>query len=491
VNSGADSVAVVDLQAKKEVRLIPVGSEPVAIALLPDGSKAYVVNKGSNNVSVISTTTFTEKKIPVDTMPTAIVVTPNGQRVYVTNSAGKSLAIIDPLDDSVEIKTLAVTRTSPTQLVVSPDSKTLYVFGEGDSFVEVVNVETSKIGAVQTGLNPVSIAFSPDGREAYVANKGANTLSVLTTTTFPPSKVTADVMSSVGTGPQSVVVSTETGKVYVGFASGAVSVLEPANAVGSASITVSALERELRAALGPIVEKPEIPNGGCPDAKTSQNREGTRGGASCNGQKPDYRPIYPPANQPPVSSPTGPSPGPAASNPDPNKQCEGVTANAGSNTLSTVDTCGNGGNNSNPITVGQNPTAPQIEVQSPPVSCTTAVSGPTNPVSSGGTVAVTAGSCRWGARSLAAWIKLIGRPFPNVAFGQGTVDLVFTVEPNPGAAERTGVILMEAREVSIRQAAGGSVTVRRPLGTDGGGPQVKPKREPGSTDPGLPIVPRR
>jgi YVTN family beta-propeller protein len=66
---------------------ISVGAGPVAIALTPDGSRAYVANSGSNTVSVITTAnnTVTGSPIPVGFTPVAIAITPDGTHAYVAN----------------------------------------------------------------------------------------------------------------------------------------------------------------------------------------------------------------------------------------------------------------------------------------------------------------------------------------------------------------------------------------------------------------------
>ena len=57
---------------------IPVGSEPVGIAITPDGTKAYVTNQNANTVSVIDTATNTVvgSAIPVGSAPFGIAICP-------------------------------------------------------------------------------------------------------------------------------------------------------------------------------------------------------------------------------------------------------------------------------------------------------------------------------------------------------------------------------------------------------------------------------
>ena len=56
---------------------VVVAGEPVDVAITPDGTRAYVANKGTNTVSVIDTVTNSQiGTIVVRTEPNGIAVTP-------------------------------------------------------------------------------------------------------------------------------------------------------------------------------------------------------------------------------------------------------------------------------------------------------------------------------------------------------------------------------------------------------------------------------
>ena len=50
-------MSVIARPTNKVTATIAVGSEPFGVAVTPDGSKVYVANGASNNVSVIATVT--------------------------------------------------------------------------------------------------------------------------------------------------------------------------------------------------------------------------------------------------------------------------------------------------------------------------------------------------------------------------------------------------------------------------------------------------
>jgi len=86
---GKSGVTPVDTVTGATLKLIPVGGDPQAIVVTPDGSRAYeLANQPSGLVTVISTRTGTIlKTIPVPGglgMTTLIGITPNGKTVYAT-----------------------------------------------------------------------------------------------------------------------------------------------------------------------------------------------------------------------------------------------------------------------------------------------------------------------------------------------------------------------------------------------------------------------
>jgi YVTN family beta-propeller protein len=79
-----------------------VGTTPAGIAALQDGSRFYVANSGSNDVSVVSATSFAVlKTVAVGVGPTFVATEPGSTKVYVTNPRGFSTSIIQTVNDTV------------------------------------------------------------------------------------------------------------------------------------------------------------------------------------------------------------------------------------------------------------------------------------------------------------------------------------------------------------------------------------------------------
>lgn len=83
---------------------VAVGTAPAGVAALQDGSRFYVANSGSNNVTVVSATSFTVlRTVPVGVSPTFVAADPTSTKVYVTNQGSFSTSIIQTVNDTVSL----------------------------------------------------------------------------------------------------------------------------------------------------------------------------------------------------------------------------------------------------------------------------------------------------------------------------------------------------------------------------------------------------
>jgi YVTN family beta-propeller protein len=219
-NSGSGTVTPVDLITLRKSRPIPVGRDPEAIALTPDGRTAYVVNRGSGTVTPISTgTRRAGRPIRVGSSPRAIVITPDGRTAYVANAASGTVTPI----------TLATGRAGPPvrvrgyplALAVTPDGRTVYAVSWLAGTVTPITVDTNRAGQpIRTGSYPVAITMAPGGRTAYVVNFGSNTVTPVAVSTN-----TAGRPIPAGQAPSSIAITRDGAVGYV--ADGDTDVLTP------------------------------------------------------------------------------------------------------------------------------------------------------------------------------------------------------------------------------------------------------------------------
>ncbi len=91
------------------------GASPRQVAVLPDGSRAYVVNHDSDNVCVLSSLSNTFAKsiaLPVGAAPTSVAAAASGTKVYTANPGTQNISIIGTTSDTL-ITSLPSPKTNP------------------------------------------------------------------------------------------------------------------------------------------------------------------------------------------------------------------------------------------------------------------------------------------------------------------------------------------------------------------------------------------
>ncbi|MBM4719549.1 hypothetical protein GS449_14020 [Rhodococcus hoagii] len=218
---------------------------PSAVAVSPDGTRAYVTSVGGNRLtgtmlSVIDTATGTvtstvepaQQGGPQIAAFTSVAVSPDGTRAYVGNYPQRAVSVIDTTANPPAVigAPISVPRY-PNAVAVSPDGTRAYVTsGDADGTVSVIDTAQGVVVAsIPVGTNPNTVAISPDGTRVYVANSGGGQrVSVIDTTAIPPA-VIANV--GVGVGPTGVTVSPDGSRAYVtNYYDGTMSVIDAAAA---------------------------------------------------------------------------------------------------------------------------------------------------------------------------------------------------------------------------------------------------------------------
>jgi len=154
------------------------------VAVLPDGSKAYVANKADRKfVSVIDL--HAKKMIGSVAMPNGtqgITTSPDGKYVLAMDMTAPRIAVIDTVSDSVvdEIA-LANSAKGAWRAKYSLDAKTLVVISVADRTATLMSATDRKAPqtVLKVGSAPFGIAFTADGQRALVSNHGDGTISVI------------------------------------------------------------------------------------------------------------------------------------------------------------------------------------------------------------------------------------------------------------------------------------------------------------------------
>lgn len=154
------------------------------IAVLPDGSKAYVANKNDRLfVSVIDIKARKMTgKIDMPNGTQGITVSPDGKRVLAVDYKDPKFVVIDTATDKI-VDTVAVDKnhTGPFRVKYSPDGSKLVTCDSQAGLANILTVADlhGKQTVLTVGKTPFGIAFSADSKTALVSNHGDGTISVI------------------------------------------------------------------------------------------------------------------------------------------------------------------------------------------------------------------------------------------------------------------------------------------------------------------------
>jgi YVTN family beta-propeller protein len=175
-------VLVVDAAAGRVVDTINHEGSGHWLAVLPDGSKAYVANK-DDKLFVTVLDLAARKQVGTIPMPRGtqgITASPDGKRVIAMDLARPEIAVIDTAADTVLERIALANTTAPAyKAYYSPDGKWLLTMaGSSIGIFDAANLRAPQ-RTVTVGASPMGIGFSADGKTALVANHGDGTVSVI------------------------------------------------------------------------------------------------------------------------------------------------------------------------------------------------------------------------------------------------------------------------------------------------------------------------
>lgn len=190
-----DSVDIVDMQAKRVVKTLPV-KEPHNCYNSGSNDVLWVSSMGDNQIDRIDLHKMEyTAHVPTGGIPRPYAVTKDGNTIYsaLTDLHGFAVASVSeakviakvelpaapPLNCPLELNT-------PTHgLELSPDGRRLWVTSLADGLVYVYDTASRKLlGHVVVGKCPNWIAFSPDGKYCCISNSDTNDASIVDTVTL-------------------------------------------------------------------------------------------------------------------------------------------------------------------------------------------------------------------------------------------------------------------------------------------------------------------
>ncbi len=143
-NVGPGTVSVLDIAARKVLKVIPISGNTQRIAISADDRWVFTADQTKPELAVIDTgTDQVARRIPLEGVAYGTAATPDGRWLLVTLPDQNKIAVVD-------LKTMQVARwvgvgAYPQEEVVRPDGKAAYVSCETSNQVAEIDLATWKV----------------------------------------------------------------------------------------------------------------------------------------------------------------------------------------------------------------------------------------------------------------------------------------------------------------------------------------------------------
>jgi YVTN family beta-propeller protein len=232
LNKAEATMAVVDPETMQVVARVPTGEGPHEVVTSSDGLTAYVTNYGAqkpgNSLSVIDLAARKEvKRVDLGPLLRPHGIAERGGKIYFTAELSRAVARYDPAADKVDLivgtgqnithmlvmhptrpvvytaNILSDTATvmeldrqeqpgppprvtqikvgpKPEGIDISPDGRELWVGHNDDGGISIIDTETNKVKeTIKVGGMPIRVKFTPDGRRVLISSPPTGELTVL------------------------------------------------------------------------------------------------------------------------------------------------------------------------------------------------------------------------------------------------------------------------------------------------------------------------
>lgn len=206
----AGTLQQVDLTTGAVGNAIPVGSQPDALAITPNGATAYIADYGSSEVVPVSLATGDlGTPIVLSDRPAAIAIAPNGQTAYVVSDSGREWPI------NLSTGHLGNPSSIPANsdaIAIAPSGTTAWITNIADATLTPFTLSSGATGAPinLAALKPDAVAITPNGATAYVASNSGGTITPVTLS----SGVSGPPIAA-GPTPTSLAISADATTAYV------------------------------------------------------------------------------------------------------------------------------------------------------------------------------------------------------------------------------------------------------------------------------------
>lgn len=191
------SVTIIDPKTLKVEGSIPTGQpESHMFVISHDGLRGYTANVGPGTVSVLDIKARkTLKVIPISGTTQRISISPDDKWVFTADQTKPQMAVIDTAAN--EVKTWVPIDGLGYGSTVTPDGRYLLVAVPDANKVDAIDLKTMKVAqAIPVGASPQEVLVRPDGKTAYVSCVGSNRVDEIDIASW---KVTRQIATGKGT----------------------------------------------------------------------------------------------------------------------------------------------------------------------------------------------------------------------------------------------------------------------------------------------------
>lgn len=230
VSVASNKIVIVDTARAAVAATVDVDGEPFAIAVTPDGRRAYSVDLRGEEIAVVDTAQAKQTtRIALGTLrrpgrrPSA-VASADGGRIFVGEATQDHLVVIRTDSDRVEKEIFL--DFHPVDVAVTRDERFVYVVGcrlacTDGTLLILETAGFTTVNKIALASVPTAFTITPNGRRAYVANGMDATVSAI-------DLVTGNTIDKIPVGPEPVGIAVDAAgqAVYVtSFATGRLSAI--------------------------------------------------------------------------------------------------------------------------------------------------------------------------------------------------------------------------------------------------------------------------
>jgi DNA-binding beta-propeller fold protein YncE len=159
-NVGPGTVSVLDIAARKTLKVIPISGNTQRIAISNDDRWVFTADQTKPQIAVISTETNTVAKwIPIKSPGYGSAPTPDGHWLLMALPARDEVAVVD-LTTMTAVKSVSVC-ANPQEVLVRPDGKSAYVSCmSGDRVAEIDLAKWQVSRSIATGKATDGLAWA-------------------------------------------------------------------------------------------------------------------------------------------------------------------------------------------------------------------------------------------------------------------------------------------------------------------------------------------